>query len=338
MADNGRKKGRNPIVVGVGFLVVLVLMLLAVSFRQQLPVIGGGPMYTADFSEAAGLKSGDEVRVAGVRSGQVTGVALEGDRVRVKFQVQDTWLGDQTVAAIKIKTLLGQKYLSLDPQGLQQADPDVTIPLDRTVAPYDVVQAFSGLANTVGDIDTDQLATSFQTLSEAFSGTPENIRGALDGVTRLSQTISSRDQQLGSLLAASKQTTQLLSDRSAQFETLIQDAGTLLAELNNRRTAISALLTNTQDLSTQLRGLVADNQAQLGPVLAKLQGVVDLLDANLGNIDSGLALMAPFYRVFANTLGNGRWFDSTIANLLPTLLPGLPTIAPSPPSLNTGGN
>jgi phospholipid/cholesterol/gamma-HCH transport system substrate-binding protein len=48
-----------------------------------------------------------------------------------------------------------------------------------------------------------------------------------------------------------------------------------------------------------------------------LQGVVDLLNSNQENLDSSLRLMAPFYRVFGNTLGNGPWFDTYITNMPP---------------------
>lgn len=119
---------RNPVTSGVIALVVLGLLVAAVAFRDNLPIVGGGTTYNADFSEAAGLKSGDEVRVGGVRSGSVKDLTLDGDHIVVSFQVKDTWIGDKTTAAIKIKTLLGQKYLSLDPQGTQQANPDVAIP------------------------------------------------------------------------------------------------------------------------------------------------------------------------------------------------------------------
>ncbi|MEO9221974.1 MAG: MCE family protein [Mycobacteriaceae bacterium] len=326
----------NPVVSGVIALVVLALISAAVLFRESLPIIGGGTTYTADFSEAAGLKGGDEVRVAGVRSGSVKDLKLDGDHVVVSFQVKDTWVGDKTVAAIEIKTLLGQKYLSLDPQGTQKADPDTAIPRARTIAPYDVIEAFSGLTNTLDNINTTQLAQSFQTLDQAFQGTPANIRSALDGVTRLSQTISSRDQQLATLLDSTKQTSKILADRNAEFAALLRDGSVLLSALNDRRTAIAALLTNTQTLSQQLIGLVNDNRAQLGPVLKQLQGVVDTLTNNLGNIDSGLALLAPFYRLFSNALGNGRWFDAIVPNFFPDSVVDLSGGHASPPSLNSG--
>lgn len=328
------KPGRNPVITGAIGIVVIALAAISAFYSADLPIVGGGTTYSAQFSEAAGLAPGDEVRVAGVRAGKVTSVALDGDKVAVAFQVGGTWVGDQSTAAIRIKTLLGSKYVALDPQGTRAADPKQPIPRERTVAPYDVMEAFSGLATTVGNIDTGQLAQSMRTLSEAFAGTPADVRSSLDGLTRLSQTISSRDQQLATLLAATAKTTQVLADRNTEFERLLQDGNLLLAELNNRRAAISALLTNTQTLSVQLRGLVADNTAQLGPTLGQLQGVVDILKSNQSQLDSGIALLAPFYRLFANTLGNGRWFDTSITNLFQ---PGLPNVLNSRTPVRNGG-
>ncbi len=45
--------------------------------------------------------------------------------------------------------------------------------------------------------------------------------------------------------------------------------------------------------------------------------MLDTLNANRENLDASLRLMAPFYRVFANTLGNGPWSDTIIENIPP---------------------
>ncbi|MGY2060293.1 MlaD family protein, partial [Nocardia gipuzkoensis] len=168
---------RSPAFMG-GLGLFLVLLITASAFSlDKLPIIGAGTKYTAEFSEAAGLKKGNEVRIAGVKVGDVSDVRLDGDRVLVDFRTKDAWVGDQTTASIQIKTLLGQKYLALDPKGAHAADPGKRIPLSRTVSPYDVVDAFSDAAKQIQQTDTAQLATSFKVLSEAFSGTPPEIRG-----------------------------------------------------------------------------------------------------------------------------------------------------------------
>ncbi len=310
-------KQRNPIATGAISLTLIGLLLLAAFYSDDLPIVGGGTSYAADFSEAAGLVPGNEVRVAGVKVGKVTKVKLNGDRVRVTFKVKDAWLGDRTTAMIRIKTLLGQKFVSLDPQGSQPLSPGDPIPKERTLAPYDVNEAFNGLATTVGQIDTKQLADSFTVLSETFKNSPEHVRGALDGLSALSKTISSRDEQLAKLLDNTRQLTKTLADRNAEFEKLLADGNLLLGELRKRREAISAVLSGTRDLARELSGLVTDNQNQLKPALDQLGRVTTILQRNQENLDRSLALMAPFYRVFANTLGNGRWFDTYICGLLP---------------------
>lgn len=313
-----RFRERNPFWVGlVGGLIMIAIGAL-VFYYPELPVLGGGTTYTAEFREAAGIKRGDEVRVAGVKVGEVTEVALDGDHVRITFQAKGVWLGDQTVAAIKIKTLLGQKNLVLDPLGANDLDPATPIPVERTVTPYDVNDAFGDLAKTVGAIDTTALATSFRTLSEAVSGTsPETVRGTLDGLAALSRTISSRDTDLKRLLENTGAFSKTVADRDAQFESLIKDGGVLLAELGRRRDAISALLTGIRDLGRQLSGVVADNQAQLGPALEQLDRVTAVLQRNQDNLNRSLALAGPFYRLTGGIVANGHWIDTYVCGLLP---------------------
>ncbi|MYR08603.1 MCE family protein [Gordonia sp. SID5947] len=310
---------RSPVSIGAIGILVLLMMAVSAFYLNQLPLVGAGARYTAKFTEAAGLKPGAEVRVAGVKVGEVDGVTLDGDRVNVKFRVTNTWVGNQTQASIQIKTILGQKYLALNPRGSEPADPDV--PLTDTVSPYDVIEAFSDAADQIEDLDTDQLANSMESLSEAFSGTAGDIGPSLDGLSRLSQTIASRDQEVQHLLAATKDTSKILADRNQEFVRLIAGAGQLLDELNNRQKAISKLLSTTTTLSDSLSGIVRDNQAQIGPALDSLQDVNKLLISQNDNLRKTITYMAPFYRLYANVLGNGRWFESVVTNLLP---PGLP--------------
>ena len=320
MSDRSRQ-GRSP--VTVGFIGILVLLMLSSTafFLNSLPLIGAGVIYSANFSEAAGLKPDAEVRVAGVKVGNVRAVELDGDKVRVDMQVSQAWIGDQTTASIQIKTVLGQKYVALDPQGSELADPKDVIPLSRTTSPYDVIEAFSDAADQIEEVDTNQLATSMRTLSDAFSGTPADLRASLDGLTRLSVTIASRDQKVQELLEATKDTSKILADRNQEFERLINGAGQLLEELNNRQQSISRLLSSTITLSDALSGIVKDNQEQIGPTLETLRQVIEILNDQNENLRQSLTYMAPFYRLYANVLGSGRWFDSVVTNILPPALP-----------------
>ncbi|KAA9162996.1 MCE family protein [Amycolatopsis acidicola] len=315
-------QSRNPVPIAVVGLVLMVLGLVVALNADDLPIIGAGTTYSADFTEAAGLKSDDEVRVAGVKVGKVTDVELDGAQVKVSFKVKDAWLGDQTSAAIKIKTLLGQKYLALDPVGTKTLNPGTTIPKERTLAPYDVLDAFRDLSNTVDQVNTQQLAQSFDTLSQTLSGTPTEVKGALSGLQQLSDTIAKRDGQLSQLLANTKQVSQTLADRDQELTQILADGNKLLDEITQREQAISTLLTGAQTLSQQLQGLVNDNDAQLGPVLNSLDQLTTMLQNNQDALAQGIAKFAPYIRVFTNTVGNGHWFDNYICGLV------LPSVGP----------
>jgi phospholipid/cholesterol/gamma-HCH transport system substrate-binding protein len=308
---------RNPVAVAIAGLGVLAIIAAAVYFSSDLPVVGGGTGYTAYFAEAAGLQAGNEVRIAGVTVGQVTGVSLAGDKVAVTFRVKNEWVGNRTTAAIDIKTLLGDKYLELDPRGTAAQDPAQPIPLSRTISPYDVTQAFSGLGQQISGINTAQLAKSLQTLSSAFATTPPYVRSALHGLAALSASVASKDTEVTSLLAGARKVTGTLAAQDARFQALLGDGNLLLAELQQRQADIHALLLDTQALASQLSGLVSDDQAQLGPALQALNQVTSVLQANQANLARALALAGPYYRLLGNTLGNGRWFDVYVCGLVP---------------------
>ena len=315
-------RDRNPVPIGAVSLAVIAALVFLAFNAQSLPLIGGGTVYKAQFSEAAGLKPDDPVRVAGVKVGKVESLALEDGAVTVAFRVKDAFVGDRSEAAIKIETVLGAKYMALVPRGSQPLNPDDRIPVARTASPYDVVQAFADLSSTVQDIDTKQLASSFEVLSQTFSETPEEVRTSLQGLARLSDTIASRDAQLRELLSSTRKVTLVLADRNGEFTQLILDSNTLLTEVQKRRELIDSILTSTQDLAKQLSGLVADNRTTLTPALQQLSRVTDILSRNRAALAQTVEKLAPFVRVFANTLGNGPWFDTIIENFPPA--PGNP--------------
>ncbi|WP_409061851.1 MCE family protein [Streptomyces sp. SYP-A7185] len=308
---------RNPVAVALAGLLAMTLLGLLTFHADSLPVVGGGTRYTADFRDSVGLKSGDEVRIAGVRVGKVEAVALDGPKVKVTFEVKDAWIGDRSTVGIAIKTLLGAKYLAVDPLGSRRQDPGRRIPLRRTTSPYDVMEAFNGLSRTTGALDEDRLAESFEAISGAFKNTPPHVRKAVKGLSALSRTISTRHDDLAELLDATARFTTSVNGKKPQFERLLDNGNLLLEEVRHRRKAIHGLLTGARDLGTEISGLVDDNQRQLGPALAALDRVTGVLSKNRKNLDQALAAAGPYYRLVGNTLGNGRWMDGYLCGLVP---------------------
>lgn len=319
---------RNPVVIGAVSLSLIALLLLGAFRAQDLPLIGGGDTYYAMFEDTGGLQTGDEVRMAGVRIGKVDSIEIDDGLVRVGFDVEtEEEFGSTTGAAIKVKTLLGSMFLALEPAGDDQLEAGATIPADRTAEPFDVVDAFEGLAETIGDgtdrgatdadIDAGQLTESLTVLADLTRNTPEEFRGALDGLSRLSANLADRDQEINSLLQNLKRVSTVLDARDEDVVALMEDADVLFEALLQRREQLHQLLVSTQTLSDELTSLIRDSRADLEPALTQLDETLDVLNKNENNVDNALRLMAPFYRVFANTLGTGPWFDTYIANLPP---------------------
>ncbi|GAA3525811.1 MCE family protein [Aeromicrobium panaciterrae] len=302
---------RNPVIIGVVGIAVIALMMLAAFRADRLPIIGSGDTYHAEFAEIGALKAGNEVRVAGVSIGKVKGIKLEGNKVLVTFKIdKGTDFGLETGADIRVRTLLGAEYLALTPKGKGQLPKGATIPLARTIAPYDVVQAFSDLSKTTDALDVPQLAQALQTLGDIAAETPEEFRGAIKGVSDLSVNLAARDTQINTLLVSLKKVTGVLNSRNDQLVTLFKDSDVLFNAISDRRESIHRLLVSTQGISAELSALVKGTKADLKPALDQLKVVTDMLRKNEASLDEALRQFPTFLRLFSNSLGTGPWFDT----------------------------
>jgi phospholipid/cholesterol/gamma-HCH transport system substrate-binding protein len=306
---------RNPLPIGiVGVLLVLGFLFVGLN-ASKLPFVASGHTVYANFTDAAGLQKGNNVRVAGVLVGKVTSVKLEDNVVKVGMKVNsDTHVDSGSQADIKIETLLGQVYIALKPTGTTKL-PGNTIQTADTTTPTSITTAFNGLGKRAGNINVKLLAKSFNVLSSTFKNTPSAVRGSLVGLERLSTTISSRDAELKALLSRTNTVTNTLATHDAQIAKLINDSNLILQTVNQQRNVIHRLLVDTSALSKQLTGLVADNRAVIGPALTQLNGTLAILRSHQKQLDQTIHLVAPFVRDFTDTLGNGRWFETVIANI-----------------------
>ncbi|MFL6109351.1 MAG: MCE family protein [Marmoricola sp.] len=307
---------RDPFPIGLQAVVGLVLVILLVFNINN--VIGlFGRHYSAEISEAGGIKQGDPVRVSGLKVGRVGSVKLGGKGVIVEFTITNdsVRLGSLTTATVAVATVLGDKALVL-----KSAGPGTLagrIPLSRTTAPYDVTEALSQLTQETGKIDIKQLATALNTVSSTLDGVTPEFKAAINGIGRLSETIGSRDATLRALLDHANSFSKVLADRSGDMTALVKDGNQLFAELLRRRNDISTLLTNVSSMSTELSALVDQNQKLIGPALHQLNGVVRTLQANKSNIDKSLRGLAVYATGLGEVVGSGPFFTAYLQNLLP---------------------
>ena len=297
----------------IGLLVVALLVLGVQRLDALLSLGSGGGKLTAYFTDSSGLAEGDRVEVAGIPVGTVTEVAIDGPRIRVVAELEESVdLGSGTAAAIKVGNLLGSKYLELLPSG--DGELSGAIPLERTDPAYDVVEAVSDLSTTVEDLDTTRLGRALQTMADTFDGASPDIRRAVAGLSDLSRTVASRDQALTALFADTETVVASLDGSKEDLSRFVTSASLLLDEVDRQRATIHQLIAHSTELSEQLRGLVADNEREIEPALENLERVTKLLQGRQEKLRRTVHNLATFSRVFIDTIGSGPWFDSYIAN------------------------
>jgi phospholipid/cholesterol/gamma-HCH transport system substrate-binding protein len=307
---------RSPLMIGVMGTAIVVLVTVAAFQYDKLPFVKKTDDYAAYFSEAGGIKPGNTVRVSGMGVGRVSDIRLEGTKVRVGFTVRKSiQLGDRTEAAIKTETILGSKMLELTPRG--EGKLAGIIPLERTHSPYDLPDALGDLTTTISGLDTAQLSSALTTLANTFKETPRDLRPALEGVARFSDTLNSRDAQLRSLLGNANKVSAVLGRRGQQIASLVANSNALLAALLDERDSLDALMNNLTAVSHQISGLVNDNRTQLKPALDKLNGVLEILDNRKEDIQATLPKFKRYAMSFGECLGSGPFFKAYVANLVP---------------------
>ena len=288
--------------VAAGLLVMaLVVAISVVSF--------GTRSYTAMLAQTAGLREGEDVQVAGVPVGEVTGIELAGDQVKVTFNAdRDLHLGQETTASVKVATLLGTHYLQIDPRGSGDLT-DGTIPIGQTSVPYNLQDVLEEGTSRLEELDADKLAAALTAMSTSIEGSGDDLGAALTGVSRLSTVITDRSGQTTALLRAARSVTEQLSSSSDDILGLMRQTNLVLAEVTSRREAIHRLLVESTRLSNNLVSIVEATRADIRPALRDFEAALATLKAQDRQLKHVLEVMAPAVRYLTNATGQGPWVD-----------------------------
>lgn len=300
----------------VGTITVAVVFAIVAALFVPSGFALGRESYHANLIQAGGLRSGEEVRVAGVPVGEVSAVRLVEDFVRVDFRIgKSVQLGPDTKAEVKVATLLGNHYLELRPAG-EGTLLDRTIPIENTRVPFAIQDIVAAGGTALEKLDGKKLRDALRVLSDDFRDTPELTGKALDAIARLSDVIVSRRTDLDRLIRQANLVSSNLDQNGDVLVDLMRQASLILEEVTRRRDAIAELLADSQTLAVQLTGLVRDNKKTMGPLLANLNVVLATLRDNKAALEQIAILLGPAARYFANAAGNGPYMDVSGPNAI----------------------
>ena len=295
---------------------VLLLLVMAASFNLQKFPGFRGTTYHAELTDASGLRTGSEVQVAGIRVGRVNDLKIGPERVIADFDVKNATLGRSTRASVEVKSLLGEKFLNITPEGSGSLPGGSTIPLARTDVTFDIVGTLGTLTTQTEETNKENLTKALNALAETIDAAAPEVKSSFTGLSRLSTTIATRDQEIEQLLNRSRNVTALLNERKGDLVQLLDRADLVLQELQRRKATIHSLLVNANKLAVQLEGTVKDNRAQLRPTLDKLENVLRFLHAREDQIETLIRNYGPYVNILGNIIGTGPWFDAYVPNIL----------------------
>lgn len=262
------RKSLAGIAVFLAFSVTVTLMVFNTLSRE---VGGATNAYSAMFTDAMGMKSGDDVRVAGVRVGRVDAVELAGTLAKVTFRVQrDQTLYTNTIASITYQNIIGQRFLQLAPgPGDGTPLPDgAQIPKEHTNPSFDISYMLSGFEPLFTQLDPQQVDNIMNAIVTAFQGDTGSVLALTTQASVLAETLAGPDEVLGGLIGDMNTLMDSIAAQNDNLQTMIRQARSAMADLAGRRQALVASvgsINSTVDrLSTIVNNIAPNMQEFIG--------------------------------------------------------------------------
>jgi phospholipid/cholesterol/gamma-HCH transport system substrate-binding protein len=309
---------------------VLVTTITNAGYGKQLT-------YTAEFTDVAGLVEGDEVRIAGVRVGQVAGIGLadqttgKTDRpvAEVDLEVSaDVPLPKAVEATIRYRNLVGQRYIALtegEGSGGRSLEEGAVIPLAQTTNALDLTVLFGGfqpLLQALSPADVNRVSYEIIQVFQGEGGTMESL---LAHVGSLTNSLADRDDVIGSVIDNLTTVMGTLADRDQQLSDLVVSLQQFVTGLAEDKDAIFDSLQTIDELATSTSGFLEQARA---PLSADIQGLGKLSNnlADTGDLVERFLQTAPTkLDLTTRTAINSSWFNFFLCRAGGTVtLPGAP--------------
>ena len=270
---------------------------------------------TATFDDVTGLLVNDNVKIAGVVIGKVTGVSTEDGKAVVKMRIDndhDDIPKAGTSAGIRWRNLIGQRYLYLYPaetggEALQGGDR-----IEETVSVVDLGELFEQLGPIVTAIDPAQVNKLLETLTQAFDGREDEIGGALDDLATLARGLASRDEAIGRLVENLDTVASTLNRRDAQIEMMLNNLVSISEAFGDNTATLDAALTELSQFGTDLNGVLSNNAEELDRLLSNLALVTDTAASKLPELDTFLANFSEASQAIFRAGNRGEFLNQKI--------------------------
>ena len=275
--------------------------------------------YRLIFTDAAGVIPGDEVRIAGVRVGEVDSIKLyHGNLAQVTVSVLKTErLPVSTQAQLRYRNLMGQRYVSLTQGSGQGGDlqPNGLVPKEQTQPALDLTALFNGfrpLLRAIRPQDVNQLSYEIIQVLQGEGGT---VNGLLAHVSSLTQTLGNRDEVIGRVIDNLDKVITTIDSRDQEVSSLITDLRSLVSGLSGDRKAIGDSLVSVNQLIGATNGLLTQARPPLKRDIAELGKLSKVLAANGGDLNKAFAALPTNFTLLNRVASYGSFFNFYLCSL-----------------------
>lgn len=303
------RRGNAVLVGAVSILLVTVLFLVSMALPQawyQLRTVG----YSAEFANAGGLREGDPVLVAGVPSGRVDSLTLDGEVAVVGFRLdRGQHLGESSAATVGLKSILGNRTLEVTPAGVGDLGPDRRITLERTTSPYTLDDLGGAVTDLSAGLDTEAVSELIDTLDSVLPQDADATGRAVDDVSAALGVLAREDERLSEVVTTTRAITGVLVTQEESIRTVTSQSQVVVTVLTQRREALSRLVTSLEELSARVGALLESEAGDVDRLLANMREISETYRRNIDVMDEVLTRMPAGLRAVTDATGNGPWTD-----------------------------
>ncbi|GAB2961813.1 MCE family protein [Amycolatopsis acidiphila] len=298
------------------FVVFTVLSTLLLAMTIANITFQPSTGYHAVFSDVTSLNVGDDIRVSGVRVGQVDAIEIAGDNenaARVDFSVDaGRTLPRSITAVVKYRNLVGQRYISLVPQpGEPGGDlrPGDTIPLRQTKPALNLTQLFNGFKPLFQALSPDDVNKLSYELIQVLQGEGGTVSSLLRHTTELATAIAGKDEAIGQVIDNLNRVLDTVNGRGDELSGLVGTLQELVSGLAEDRKPIGDSIGALADLSATTTGFLDDAREPLKQDIAGLGVLAGNLNRDSGLVEQFLNNLPDTVRTITPTASYGSWFN-----------------------------
>lgn len=321
-----------------GVVALLITVTIAATIR---PIGTGGDdrRFQAEFTSASRLVPGDDVRVAGVKVGEVDDVSVTDDaRALVAFTVPaDLPLTEHTRVEIRYLDLAGNRYVALvDPGDPAPAQPaDQTIGVDRTSPALDLDDLLDGFKPLLVALSPEDVNNLTLDIVRTLQGDGGTVRHLLARTASLTTGLARRDQLITSVIDNLDTSVGAIDGHEAQLRGLVHGlrvfTSGVAADRRDVTNAIGHIDTMTGLTAQLLRRVRPSTRADIAEV-RRLAAILSTPKAR-AEIEHALRHLPVKLRKLSATAGYGSWFNYYVCGVRLTTGAGIPGLDPAAAAL-----